>query len=148
MKILVIEDSENKMEKIVALLSAMPNIQYDVAYSYNSGLNMALDNDDYELLILDMTLHTFDKKKDKTGGRLRTFGGREIASELKFEDKLKPFVILTQYKKFDDNNKIKSFEEIDKIMKEKFNEYYKNMIFYDTSSSVWKNELAEEILKI
>lgn len=147
MKILVVEDSENKMNKIISLLSTMVDIKYDVAYSYNSGLNMALDND-YKLLILDMTLHTFDKTKDKTGGRLRTFGGREIVSELKFENKLKPFIILTQYKKFDDNNKIKSLEEIDEVMKNKFSEFYKNIIFYDTSSSVWKSDLEEEILKL
>ena len=58
-----------------------------------------------------------------------------------------PFVVLTQYNKFDDSTKIKSLEEIEELFSLKLNNYHLRTIYYDTSSTKWKNLLEEEIIK-
>jgi len=149
MKILIVDDSEYKVKKVSLLIDSIKdkNISYEKAFSYTSGLNKALEKD-FDLLILDMSMPTYDKTKNESGGRFRIFGGREIVRQLKREKKLKPFIILTQYNKFDDNNKIKSLEDIEELFKKNFNEYHKKTIYYDTSSAKWKILLEEEVLKL
>ncbi|MFA7090716.1 MAG: response regulator [Arcobacteraceae bacterium] len=149
MKILVVDDSEYKIKKIVTLLDSIreKNITYDKAFSYTSGLNKALKNN-YDLIILDMSMPTYDKTKNESGGRFRVFGGKEIVRQLKREKKIAPFIILTQYSQFDDTDKIKTLEDLETFFDEKFSEFHISTIFYDTSSSKWKILLEEKISKL
>ena len=149
MKILIVEDSDNKVKKIISFLKSIKNknIDIDCAFSYTTGLNKAIDNE-YNLLILDMSIPTYEKSSNEAGGRSRIFGGKEIVRQLQRENKLKPFIILTQYNKFDDNNKIKSLDEIETQLEKKFKEFHLKTIYYDTSSSIWKSILEKEILSL
>lgn len=149
MKILVVDDSEYKIKKIVTFLDSLKgnNISYDKAFSYTSGLNKALKNN-YDFIILDMSMPTYDKTKNESGGRPRVFGGKEIVRQLKREKKLVPFVILTQYSQFDDTDKIKTLEDLESFFTQKFPEFHIGTIFYDTSSTKWKNLLEEKISKL
>lgn len=149
MKILIIDDSEYKVKKVCSLIENIKKdekIIYEIAHSYTTGLNKLLENN-FDFLILDMSMPTFDKINNESGGRFRIFGGREIVSQLKREKKLLPFVLLTQYNKFDDSTKIKSLEEIEELFSLKFQNYHLKTIYYDTSSTKWKNLLEEEIIK-
>ncbi len=150
MKILIIDDSEYKVKKVSNLIDNIKKdkkLNYKVAHSYSSGLKNLLE-EKFDLLILDMSMPTFDKTNNESGGRFRIFGGREIVRQLKREKKLLPFIVLTQYNKFDDSNKIKSLEEIEELFSSKFKDYHLKTIYYDTSSTKWRNLLEEEILKL
>lgn len=146
MNILIIEDNEFKRKKLYDFLI---NLEYisniDTAFSYSSGLRKCLNND-YDLLILDMSMPTYDKNSTETGGRFRTYGGREIVRQLQRKKKIKSFIIVSQYPKFSENDETLSLEEIGNSLSETLSEEYIGLVFYDTSSAVWKAELEKLII--
>ena len=149
MKILVIEDIEFKLKKILDLLDNLKkvkNISYDYAKSYATGLDKAIEIE-FDLIILDMSLPTYEKTTKSTGGRIRMFGGKEIIRQLKRENKLKPFIILSQYKEFDNSDDIKSLNEVGISLKKSYGDYYISTILYESSSIIWKTLLEKEIIK-
>lgn len=148
MKILLIEDHEIKREKIVSLLeNNFEEINLSIAHSYNSGINAALYSV-FELLILDMSMPTYDKTPSEGGGRFRTFGGRDIVRQLERRNIHIPFIVLTQYSHFSENEKDISIEDLNAEFKVNYKTTYLKTIFYDTSSSRWKEELIDEIKRI
>jgi CheY-like chemotaxis protein len=147
MKIIVIEDNDHKRKKILDLINNInQDIIIDTANSYNSGLTKCKQNI-YDFLILDMSMPTFDKSNDESGGDSRTYGGTEIIRQLKRKGKEIPFILLSQNPKFTNNNQTLSLEEIGEELKILSPNYYKRTVFYNTSSSRWKKEITEEILK-
>jgi DNA-binding NarL/FixJ family response regulator len=146
MNIIIIEDNEFKRKKLYDFLIDLESIKtIDTAFSYSSGLNKCLNNN-YDLLILDMSMPTYDKSTLETGGRFRTYGGKEILRQLKRKNKSKPFIVVSQYPKFSENEETLSLEEIGNSLFELFPIDYLGLVFYDTSSAVWKSELEKLIL--
>lgn len=144
MKILLIEDNMLKREKVVTFIkSTFTSVLIESACSYNTGLSMALSGD-FSLLILDMSLPTFDKTQNNSGGRFRVFGGREIAQRLKRAGKLSKFVILTGYKDFIEDAEKLTLEQVsDKLYA--LSDNFLGVILYESSSSKWKNDIAEAV---
>ncbi|MDN5107114.1 response regulator [Aliarcobacter butzleri] len=145
MKIILIEDNEHKRKKIKDFISNIDkSILIEEAYSYTSGLKKCLENA-FDLLIIDMTMPTYDKSSSESGGRFRTYGGKEIIRQLKRKNKEIPFVVVSQYSKFSENNETLSLEEIAEQLNTISKEFYIDTVLYDTSSSNWKI-LLENIL--
>lgn len=147
MKIMIIEDNEHKRKKIKDfILNLSDDIHIDEAYSYTTGLKKCLNNK-YQLLILDMTMPTYEKSQSESGGTFRTYGGKEIIRQLKRKNKELPFVIVSQYSKFSDNTTTLSLDEISKQLKDVSPNFFIETVLYDTSSSNWKI-ILEEIIKV
>ncbi|MGS4681979.1 hypothetical protein ACKURH_22815 [Enterobacter soli] len=144
MKILLIEDNILKREKIINYINeSFTNIEIMSAGSYNIGLSLSLKGD-YDLIILDMSLPTFEKTESNRGGRFRVFGGREIAQRLKRAGKLPKFLIVTGYKDFiDDAGKLTIEQVSDHLME--MSSLFLGVILYESSSSKWKTDLADAI---
>jgi DNA-binding NarL/FixJ family response regulator len=146
--ILLIEDNEFKKKKLYNFLIELQNIKnIDIASSYTSGITKCLSNN-YDLLILDMSMPTYDKSSTETGGDFRTYGGKEIVRKLKRKRKDTPFIVVSQHPKFSENEETLSLEEIGDSFSETSSEHYLGLVFYDTSSAVWKSELEKLILGI
>lgn len=143
MNILVIEDNQLKREKLCAFLSSSFDVTLFEAASYNSGLK-ALLKSSFDLLVLDMSMPTFDRTTATNGGRFRALGGKEIAMRLKKEGRLIPFVVVTGYSDFSVNAENLSILQIDEILKTLGGEY-KGCVFFDAVESVWKEQLMEII---
>lgn len=71
MKILLVEDYEEKANDIKSFLfSTFPQIQVDHCTSYNSAQEKIFDaTDPYDLILLDMSMTTFDLSSDASGGK-------------------------------------------------------------------------------
>lgn len=148
MNLLLIEDNEHKKKKLMDFIYSISSlINIDEASSYNTGLNKCL-NGSYDLLILDMSMPTYDKSCQESGGRFRTYGGKDIIRKLKRKNLNIPFIIVSQYPKFNENSTTLSLKEIGDMLKEISPENYIKTIFYDTSSSDWKNNLEDEVMKL
>ena len=145
MKIAIVEDNIHKRKKIRSFLDTNDKeFIFGEAASYSSGVEM-LEKEKFDFLILDMSLPTYDIENKDGGGNLRNFGGKDILKRLKRKKKLLPFVIVTQYTTFSESTRIQTLEELKKEISQLFSEYFKKIIFYDTTSIVWKDELAEVI---
>lgn len=146
MKILLVEDNHFKREKVLEFLNEIEKFSISEAASYNRGLSAAAA-ETFDLIILDMSMPTFDRTETERGGRFRVFGGKEIVSRLKKQDKLSPFIILTGYSQFSDDKDNLSLSQINDLLT-LYGENYKGTIYFDSATSVWKQELSKAIEKI
>ncbi|MBE8590101.1 response regulator [Pseudomonas sp. MAFF 301449] len=146
MKILLVEDNHFKREKVLEFLSQISEISVSEAASYNRGLSSA-GAEKFDLIVLDMSMPTFDRTETERGGRFRVFGGKEIVSRLVKQQKLSPFVILTGYSQFSDEKDNLSLAQINDLLT-LYGEYYKGTIYFDSATSVWKQDLSTVIEKL
>lgn len=143
MKILVIEDNILKREKIVNFVNETFVAEISEAASYNSGLSVA-NSSDFDFLILDMSMPTFDRSDSTQGGRFRSIAGKEIASKLRKSGKLPPFVVLTGYRDFSVNTENLSLDQIHDLLTT-FGENYMGCILFNSAETMWQEKLKEII---
>jgi CheY-like chemotaxis protein len=148
LKILVVEDNDHKLNKIVDFIkvsSVEANIE--VSRSFTSGWNKSQANN-YDLICLDMSLPTFDKSDTESGGRFRVFGGKEIAKKIKRKNIKSKFLFITHYKNFSDNNKNYSFDELKRELLSEYKGLCLDVIFYSNKTSEWRDKLRSHLMEV
>lgn len=145
MLILIVEDDINKITKIESFLETdLPDIKIDKANSYNSGLRKILFSD-YDLILLDMTMPTFDKTSSSSGGKPVPFAGKEILYQMKRKKINIPVIVITQYASFGENDNLKSFNEMYEELSIEFSDTLLNMIYYEAGKSDWEIEIKNTL---
>jgi len=148
MSILLVEDNYHKRQKIIDyVISNFADASIKEAHSFSSGSKAATE-DDYDLVILDISLPTYDKVGNEAGGRKRMFGGREIARKLTRRRPGSNVVFLTQYDAFSEGGLSLSFDELGRILKTECGDSYLGLIHYDSAKSSWKELLSTVFKKI
>ena len=147
--VLIIEDDADKAANIVDVIKAtIPNAVLDVCQSYNSGLTKLLEESAPSLLILDMSMHTFDVSKREKGGRSRIYAGQDILEELCRYDVVVPVIVVTQYDKFSEGTDIITLNELAEKLRKSFPALFRRAIYYHAKYSNWRSELATEVKNI
>ncbi|MFS9059260.1 hypothetical protein [Streptococcus infantis] len=141
MKILIIEDDKNKSSQIIERLNSQySNLTFSEKRSFQQGVK-SLRNSSFDLLLLDMTLPTFDIDTNSGGGKIRNFAGREILEEmLQREINLKT-IIITQYESFGEEQI--TISKMRTILKEKYHKNFIEIIYYSSSSKSWFENLTK-----
>src|SRR5258708_830765 len=104
MRLLVVEDDENKRTQILGFLGERFSwVKVVAAESLQSGLKLIV-SDQFDLILLDMTLPTFDVGIDEDGGRPRAYAGREILRQMDRRKIATPVIVLTQFDRFGEGN--------------------------------------------
>lgn len=148
MKVLIIEDNESKISKLREFLDdRFPETSIAIAKSYQSGVK-ALQQGPYDLVLLDMTMPTFDLVEDNKGGRLRAFAGRDVLSKMKRRNMSYPVVVFTRFDVFGHESHTKTLEVLDKELHSEFQGIYKGYVFYDPTSTLWADALYKKTTKI
>lgn len=140
MKVLCIEDNEEKYLDICEQLNKFHSISKIVwAQNGNDGLRY-LTVEDFDLLILDMSLpiNSFSTGKDMLYGEC-------ILDEIKRSRKNIKVVVVTGFDQFEYKTNRLTYAELHERLKKKFNKYLWGMIYYDQSSIEWSNTLDEII---
>jgi CheY-like chemotaxis protein len=143
MKILIIEDNLLKREKVVKYLQDEHHATITEAASYNSGLTAAYDSN-FDFMVLDMSMPTFDRSEATQGGRFRTLAGKDIATKLKRDGKLAPFIVLTGYKDFSVDSQNLSIEQIHDLLST-LGEPYKGCVLFNSAEVQWQEKINEII---
>lgn len=144
-KILLVEDSPHKASKVIEYINTLNlNISITHNLSFSSG-SKAVENDVYDLILLDLSLPTYDKVGSESGGRFRTFGGREIARKAFRNKKTTKILFITQYSAFSDKGKSYSFEGYKTDLANDKNINFGGMILYHSASSSWKDSLLKAL---
>jgi len=145
MRVLLIEDDKNKLKHISAYLrTAFPDIELIERSSYQSGLETIMC-ESVDMLLLDMSLPTYDVSLEEDGYEFDGFAGREILAELKRHNVTLPAVVITQFETFGEGDEIVTLEELDRQMKEQYGSLYRGAIYYSASQSEWKRSLQQII---
>lgn len=140
--ILIVEDNNHKRGKIITFLTEnFPTWAVVEAHSFTAGCQRVLENV-YDVILLDMSLPTYDKSATESGGRFRTFGGREIARKIirrKIESKI---LFITQFESFSERGHSQTLTTIDDELRIECGDAYLGLIYYDSSQSIWKEKIS------
>lgn len=143
MNLLIVEDDRNKLEQIIALIqSKFPTVNIEPRRSYKSGLRSALTSK-HDLILLDMTMPTFDISIAQSGGSPFSFAGREILRQMKRKQIPTRVVVVTQFDIFGDGEDQLSLEELTTELKEDYPNNFIGSVYYSSRLEQWKHELAK-----
>ncbi len=161
MKILIVEDEDPKCNKILKCLrgiSMLEGCSIDVARSVRSSLDLiesnAYDAHPYDLILLDMSLPTFDISEDEQGGRPQGFGGVEVMRDMFNLEIPNPVIVVTAYEYFSDEHdeeergKESTLAELEESLAAEFPEFFVGLVKYETYSEEWRSDLIQVVEKV
>lgn len=145
-KILIIEDDKVKIERLNMYFK---DSQKTIKESFQGGM-LELKNsiEDYNFLILDMTIPLWEKGNNDLGGNYEQFGGEKILREMKRRKLFLPTILFTMFDIFPTKAGNVTFNEINSIFEEEFSEFYIGAVFYNANEDNWKMEMKTLISKI
>lgn len=147
MKILIIEDDDIKREQIIHFMEeSLPEINIIAVRSVQGALKKITSNQ-FDLIILDMTLPTFDYGRDENGGRIRAYGGRDILRQMDRHEIITPVIMVTQFDRFGKGDESLTLEELDLELQSEHNRNYKGSVYYNAAYDDWKSSLRNLISK-
>ncbi|MBD8741655.1 response regulator [Pseudomonas fluorescens] len=140
--ILIVEDNNHKREKIISFLKdKFPLWSISEAHSFTAGCQRVLENA-YDVILLDMSLPTYDKSATESGGRFRTFGGREIARKVVRRKIQSKILFITQFESFSERGHSQTLQSIDGELHIECGTAYLGLVYYDSSKSIWKEKIS------
>lgn len=147
MRILVIEDDEDKLEDLVNLLATQFSLtDVHTARSLHSGLEAAL-GDGADLILLDMTMRNFDRTITDDGGRPHPFAGREILRQMRRNSIDTPVIVVTHFHRFGDESDPTTLDELKEELADKFGNYV-GTVQYRGDVEEWRGVLTGMIRKV
>jgi CheY-like chemotaxis protein len=142
MRILVVEDEDDKRLDVVAALKATFAAAAVVeTRSLSSGLS-AIAGQSFDLIVLDMTMPTFDIAAGEDGGRPQAFGGRELLRHIRRRGLGTPVIVVTQFDRFGDEGVAQTLEALDEELRTEHADCYRGAIYYSAGSLDWRERLV------
>lgn len=140
--ILLVEDEDPKRLHVCRLIEAVSGeIEVVVAKSVNSALD-ALEDRIPDLLLLDMSLPTFDVGDGESGGRPQGFGGKEILWHMSFAGVACPTVVITGYEALPREDGKVPISQLQTELAAEFPDLFKGILHYNSTFDEWKVELT------
>lgn len=145
-RILIIEDEQKKLDNLKDFLKEeFQNIQINDKRSYNSALREILENyKTYDLILLDMSMTTYDVSIEESGGIPEPLAGENILDAMYLNDISTKVVVVTMYESFA-GKKLKTF---DIELKENYPDNYLGYVFFSHNNTDWKSTLKQHINSI
>jgi DNA-binding NtrC family response regulator len=148
MKALLVEDDELKTSRLRNFfVQELPKYQIEVARSYKSGLR-ALVSETRSLVILDMTLPTFDIAPGSEGGRPLSLGGRELLRQMKRRSLGYPTIVVTGFDTFGSEPKAVTLAQLDSELTREFGGFYVGSVYFNATTDDWRDQLRHLITTI
>lgn len=140
--ILIAEDEGPKFSRISKFLEAKnKELSVSSARSVRTTIKQMLEND-FDLLLLDMSLPTFDIGEGESGGRPQGFGGLEVVRFLQDEDVETPFIVITQYEEFPSGSELVSVDKLSDMIREEAGESFLGLALFNNVSDAWEAEVS------
>jgi len=148
MNVLIVEDNDDKCRQLVEFIrSEFVDISLQETFSYNSGLHAIRDTSP-DVVILDMSMSTFDRHAGQSGGRKRPFAGRDIFQEIKRLELGTLAIVVTQYSTFGDKGNRRSLAELTAELDSDFPTHHVGTVYYHPSRSDWRVALARLLRRV
>ncbi|MBS1686364.1 MAG: response regulator [Bacteroidetes bacterium] len=148
MKILLIEDDPNKEAQLSNFIKdKIIDSEVYIRKSYQSGLKFLME-EGCDLVILDMSLPTYDISSNENGYKFRKLGGLDILGEIKRKRLGYNVLIVTQFETFGDESSMINLNQLKLKLYKDYPDNYKGTVYYNASQSAWKGNLLELINKI
>lgn len=145
MKILIIEDNQYKITQMLAFLANdFPMIGITIKNSYHSGLKEIKQYSlQYNLILLDISMPTYDIKAGEHGGTPLPLAGKLILNEMNLRDIRTKVIVVTMYENYVDGTKLL---ELDKQFTTEFDSNYMGYVYFSPDDTIgWKENLKIKI---
>ena len=142
-KILLVEDLPEKAEEIKGeILLNFKDIELVSKTSYHSAIEEIYRYyNDYFLILLDVSMSTFDVDVEENGGLPEALAGKRILSGMYLRDIPTRVKVVTMYESFDG----RKIQELDKELREDNPDSYDGYIFFSFKKNEWRKELTDYI---
>lgn len=147
--ILLVEDEAPKRIHIECFLKSISSgITITVAQSVNSALD-ALDEKLPDLMLLDMSLPTFDLGERESGGRPQGFGGIEILRHMMLSEIYCSTIVITGYEAFlREAGKHVDLSQMRTELEKEFPQCLKGVLHYNSTYDEWKAALEKALAEL
>lgn len=147
--VLIVEDDSFKSKRILLFLKrSYPSLAVAIERSVTSGLS-ALVSYPPDLLLLDMSLSTYDVGPNDAGGRPQNFGGMTVLEHMARRRISTPVVVITQFPGFKkDDGAAVSLETLHSELNQRFPDNFRSLLFYSAGDRSWERELGRCISSI
>lgn len=145
--ILVIEDEAPKRKHVEDFIRThKKGVKFEIIFrqSVSSALDF-LDEHCPDLIILDMSLPTYEISETESGGRPQGFGGIEVLRYLKMSSLGCPTVVLTGYEAFMRENGLIELTQISRELKQEFGTFLRDVLYYNSAYSEWKTRMSSAL---
>jgi len=141
MKVLIIDDTDYKIESLKAFLDGCCSVsELQVAKCFQTGLK-ALMEFKPRLVLLDMSLPTSQGLDGELEGRDRIYGGRQLLAEMEFEGLSAAVVVVTQYDHFGEGPNSVNLDSLIEQLQKRFPSLVVGGVYYSNVDSLWKDKL-------
>ena len=146
---LLVEDEGPKLAHIRRFMKeSFLNVCVSDAKSVSTALD-AIEEHPFDLLLLDMSLPTFDVGQGEHGGRPQGFGGIEILRHITMAKLVLPTIVLTGYEAFpDESGTLIDLSTLRERMTEEFPKTVVAVVHFNSSLDDWKVSLRPVIEQI
>ncbi len=149
--LLIVEDDSPKRKAIEQLVAEfLPNCEVVSVRSLSTAID-AIENNKFDIAIVDMSLPTYDFALDKEGGgQPEGFGGSEILRFIESESPNTGCIIVTQYQEFADKTAgtSKRIEELIDELNSEFQDILYGVFHYSGQRGIWRDEIKHTLKHI
>lgn len=148
MNVLLVEDEAPKLSNLCEFLKEnYPDFHVTTAKSVRSAVDELRKSITFDLIILDMSLPTFDIENGESGGAPQGFGGLEVMRFIERTGKIIPVIIVTAYTAFDEGTKTWGLDELRNNLADDYPDIFRGLVYYNIVYGTWISELRETINK-
>lgn len=150
-KILIIEDDEGKSKELEDFISSeFPSVKTQLAKSFRSGLKSLITGQDLDLVLLDMSMPSFDiSPSEPGGGTPESFAGRELLAQMRLRSIKIPTIVVTMYDAFGEAPNKLSLEQLVQDLHTHYSPPFIGLVYYNSQQEGWRTALKQVInLKI
>lgn len=145
MRILVVEDDENKRRQVLDFFKANYAAEELIwSSSLVTGLREA-KRCSPDLVILDMTLPNYEASGLELDGRMHAFGGKEFLRQTARMSASCKVIVVTQFESFGEAPQVTGLSDLDAELKARFPEHYVGAVYYHASINEWTDHLKAMI---
>ena len=145
MRVLLVEDMDDKANDILAFLEQQfPDFVVKRCKAYNSAQETIFESEEeFDLILLDMSMSTYDLETDASGGLPEPQAGRDLLEGMFLRDISTPVIVVTMYNVFGR----KELSAFHKELLADFPQNYKDYVYYSVQRTDWKKDLKNKINK-
>lgn len=148
MNALLIEDDEFKAADIAKVLSEhSPPLVVQRAMSVSAALK-AITSESFGLIVLDMSLPTFELSGPGGGGSPQSQGGLEVLRLATRLENQSSFIIVTQYPDIEINGREIPLTSAPRMLRSRFGLKIKTCILYEFDRDAWRSPFRESLSEV
>ncbi len=144
-RVLLVEDDQFKEASLLEFIDSETEFFHTEVRRSLSSAMMLIKKQNFDLILIDMSLPTFDISSNESGGKPNGFGGWDLMRYLHAKKIKSKVIVVTQFETFELNDQNLTIDTLKLIFNDSFGDIFKGIVKYDSISNLWKVELKRLI---